>query len=388
MVKTGAPEIAQQSEQAGSPQAKSTATTQRLPAEVRTQGPESETGRPQAQVKPPSVVLVPIPSPAKTESQQGVTANGKQAETYDAKAATAQAVTTSPRNIAASQVGGFPQKQEADGAEASTSDKPESSPPETRNAIPNSINSSADEESLTRIYRVGPSDVLDIRMNDIQTPRSTLFTVSPTGLLEHPMLAEPLLVTGLTAEEIRSRIENEVIRRALIDNPNVAVGVREYASHSIIVSGLVKDSGTKFLRREAIPLYVVVADAQPLPEAARATVVRNDLKEIHEIDLTRATELDLLVRPGDVITVHPNVTQFVYIGGEVKFPGERMFRRGLTLTQAIVSSGVTQKAKEAEIARDDGRGFLVGTRFSLKDIKSGKVVDPFLRPGDRITILP
>jgi protein involved in polysaccharide export with SLBB domain len=82
------------------------------------------------------------------------------------------------------------------------------------------------------------------------------------------------------------------------------------------------------------------------------------------------------------------VTQFVYIGGEVKFPGERRFRRGLTLTQAIISSGVTQKAKEAEIARDDGRGFLVGTRFNLKDIKSGKVVDPFLRPGDRVTILP
>jgi len=151
----------------------------------------------------------------------------------------------------------------------------------------------------------------------------------------------------------------------------------------------VKDSGTRFLRREAIPLYVVVADAQPLPEAARVTVVRNELNQMYEIDLTQTADMNLLIRPGDVITLHPNVTQFIYLGGEVKFPGEKTYRRGLTLMQAIIAAGgVTPKSKGAEIGRDDaGRGFLVGTRFSLKDIQSGKAVDPLLRPGDRIMLL-
>ena len=165
------------------------------------------------------------------------------------------------------------------------------------------------------------------------------------------------------------------------------VGVRDYASHTILVSGLVKESGTKFLRREAIPLYVVVADAQPLPQAARVTVVRSELNQIYEIDLTQAADMNLLIRPGDVITLHPNVMQFIYIGGEVKFPGEKTYRRGLTLTQDIISSGVTPKSKVAEIGRDDGRGFLVGTHFDLKDIQSGKAVDPLLKPGDRIMVL-
>ena len=263
-----------------------------------------------------------------------------------------------------------------------------SSPLEPKSVYPIPIKLPGEDSSLTKVYRVGPSDVLDVRINGTPSPQSTLFTVTPSGLLEHPLLPEPLPVTGLTAEEIGTKLESELSKRALLESPKVAVGIRDYASHTILVSGLVRDPGTRFLRREAIPLYVVVADAQPLPEAASVTVLRNELNQVYEIDLSKTAEMNLLVRTGDVITLLPNVTQFVYIGGEVKFPGEKTFRRGLTLTQAIISSGgVTPKSKQAEITRDDGRGFLVGTRISLKDIQSGKSVDPLLRPGDRIMIL-
>jgi len=248
-------------------------------------------------------------------------------------------------------------------------------------------NAAAKELALTKIYRVGPGDVLDIRINDNASPQSTLFTVTPAGFIEHPMLTEPLQAGGLTVDEITSRFENELKRRALNDNPKVTVGVRDYASHTILVSGLVKDSGTKILRREAIPLYVVVADAQPLPEAARVTVLRNESSEMFDIDLAKTGEMNLLVRPGDVITLIANETQFIYIGGEVKQPGEKTYRRGLTLTQALITAGgVTDKAKEARLGRDNGNGFLVVTRYKLKEIESGKTQDPVLKPGDRITI--
>jgi polysaccharide export outer membrane protein len=251
------------------------------------------------------------------------------------------------------------------------------------------VNAAAASEELvlTRIYRIGPSDVLDIRINDSAASQSTLFTVTPSGFLEHPMLAEPMQANGLTVDEIGSKFESELKRRAVVENPKVSVGIRDYASHTILVSGLVKDSGTKILRREAIPLYVVVADAQPLPEAARVTVLRNERNATFEIDLTQTKDMSLLVRPGDVITLLPNVMQFVYVSGEVKLPGEKTFRRGLTLTQAIIAAGgVTPKAKEARLGRDNGEGFLVVTRYKLKDIESGKVQDPVVKPGDRITI--
>ena len=267
-----------------------------------------------------------------------------------------------------------------------TPEKPPEKVPEQAVDTSDDVNAAANETPLTKIYRVGPNDVLDIRIND-SAAQSTLFTITAAGLLEHPMLAEPLTAGGLTTDEIGTRIESEIKRRALIENPRVSVGVRDYASHTILVSGLVKDSGTKILRREAIPLYVVVADAQPLPEAARVTVLRNETNQTFDVELAESSEMNLLVRTGDVITLHPNVTQFLYIGGEVKAPGEKTYRRGLTLMQAIIAAGgVTPKAKEARLGRDDGKGFLVVTRYKLKEIESGKVQDPGVKPGDRITI--
>jgi hypothetical protein len=105
---------------------------------------------------------------------------------------------------------------------------------------------------------------------------------------------------SLTVEEITTRIEDD-LKRPSKKTPNVSVGVAEYVSHTILVSGLVKEPGPKIIKREAIPLYVVVADAQTLPEAARVTVLRHDSNETYVIDLLKQSEMKLLVRPGDVV---------------------------------------------------------------------------------------
>ena len=227
-----------------------------------------------------------------------------------------------------------------------------------------------------------------MRLTDAASAQPTLFTITPSGLLDHPDLSAPLPSAGFTVEEITSRIEDDLKRRSSTKHPNVSVAVNEYVSHTILVSGLVKEPGPKILKREAIPLYVVVADAQPLPEADRVTVLRNESNESYVIDLLEPSEMNMLVRPGDVITLQTNPQQFFYVGGEVKSPGEKSFRRGLTLTQAIIAAGgLTKNPKEARLARDNGKGFLVLSRYKLKDIDSGKVPDPLVQPGDRITIV-
>lgn len=243
------------------------------------------------------------------------------------------------------------------------------------------------EIDLTRVYHVGAGDVLEVRLGDNGASQSTLFTVTPSGLLEHPILSEPLPVAGLTVEEIQSRLESDLKRRAVNENPKVLVGVNEYLSHAIIVSGLVKDPGTKLLRREGIPLYVVIADAQPSPDAGRATVIRHETGEAVVVDLSKPTQMNLIVRSGDVITVDSNPKQFFYVGGEVKAPGEKLFRPGITLTQAILAAGgLSREAKEAQIARESENGFLISTRYKLKDINTGKRADPMIQSGDRITV--
>src|SRR5678815_4927143 len=87
---------------------------------------------------------------------------------------------------------------EAASTQVAMSVTPTSTPLETKPVAPIPTRISADELLLTKIYRIGPGDVLDVRINDSDPTRSTLFTVTPAGFLEHPLLAEPLLVTGLT----------------------------------------------------------------------------------------------------------------------------------------------------------------------------------------------
>ena len=126
--------------------------------------------------------------------------------------------------------------------------------------------------ALANIYRVGIGDVLSIQLlNAPPSNESTLFTVLAGGLLEYPLAGEPVAVAGLTTEEINAQLTSKI---KLYDDPRLAVSVREYASHHVIITGLVNDPGTKVLRREAMPLYVVLVEAQPRPEAAIATIMR------------------------------------------------------------------------------------------------------------------
>jgi len=244
------------------------------------------------------------------------------------------------------------------------------------------------DEGLTKIYRVGPGDVLDVRLTDGVPAQSTLFTVSAAGFLEHAELSTPIRSAGLTVDDIAARIEEDLKQRSSIKNPRVSVAVEEYISHTILVSGLVKEPGTKSLKREGIPLFVVIADAQPLPEAGRVSVQRNASNESFLIDLSETSALKMLVRPGDVVSLLEREDQFFYLSGLVKSPGEKIFRRGLTLTQAIIAAGgLSKDGKKAELARDNGKGFLVVKRYKLKDVEAGKVPDPQIQTGDRITII-
>lgn len=238
------------------------------------------------------------------------------------------------------------------------------------------------------IYRVGIGDVLDVRVSDSPVDNPTLFTVSAGGLLDYPVLNQPLKVLGLTTDEVGEKLRNELKRLALSEGQKVIVSVRDYNSHTILVSGLVSEHGTKVLRREAIPLYVVVAEAQPLPEAGRVTVISYEGSKTANVDLAAPEATALLIRPGDVVVVQANPKLFFYIGGDVKQPGEKPFRKGLKLTQAILlAGGLTRVSKAAELAREGTNGLLEVSIYKLNDINSGKLPDPSIQPGDRITIV-
>jgi protein involved in polysaccharide export with SLBB domain len=268
---------------------------------------------------------------------------------------------------------------------------PRTSAPAAGTAGPSAVAAPKSDADPTAVYRVGAGDVLDIRMLNQRESGATAYKVTPAGLLVHPQLAEPLQVVGLTTDEIASRLGSELKRRTNNASAEVAVAVSEYASHAIIVSGLVKDPGTKIMRREGVPLYVIIAHAQPLPEAGRVLVVSHATGQSTTFDLADTRAANVLVRPGDVITVQPRTKQYFYIAGAIMTPGQKEFHPNLTLTQAILAAGGVartggQAVTSATVARQGPDGRLVATRYDLRDIGAGKTPDPFIEPGDRIEV--
>lgn len=244
------------------------------------------------------------------------------------------------------------------------------------------------EDSLTTIYRVGVGDVLDIRVRNMTGGGSTLFTVLEGGSIDFPLLGGAITVAGYTTEEIQNRMAFELRRRALSDAAQVLVSVRQYASHSIIITGLVVSGGTKMLRREAVPLYVILAESQSRLDASRASIMRGT-NPVMTVDLSDPSSSSVLVHPGDVINVTARPELFYYIGGKIDYPGQKVFLSGITLLQATLAAGGTRSRSDGvvEMSRESASGNLVTTRYALKEIKSGKIPDPRLQPGDRLEVL-
>ena len=235
----------------------------------------------------------------------------------------------------------------------------------------------------TVAYRVGVGDVLDIRLANLPSRESTLFTVLRNGALEYPLLNGPVTVAGLSTDEIATLLSKEI---KVINATRVSVSVRDYASHLVVVSGLVDSPGRKALRREAMPLYAVLAEALPRPEASVAILVRKGKEQT--VALNDEQAMATLVLPGDVIRISAGTASFIYVGGNVASPGEKEFRSGMTLTQALLSAGGVPRNNRTSIkvARRNGSGFLMSNEYDLRAIEEGKAQDPLLEAGDRIEV--
>jgi len=247
----------------------------------------------------------------------------------------------------------------------------------------------AESISLSELYRVGIGDILDIRFsNSPNVTRSTLFTVVAGGLIDVPVAGGQIIVAGLTTEEIQNKLAGELKRRAISDNAQLSVGVRQYASHSVMIIGLVAAPGTRVLRREAVPLYVVLTESQLRNDAGRITIMRKGASHL-TLDLNDPMSMNATVIDGDVITVTARPSEFYYIAGRINYPGQKNFQAGITLVQSILAAGGTTKQNEStvEISRAGADGLLVTTRYNLKEIKAGKVEDPKLLAGDRIQVV-
>jgi protein involved in polysaccharide export with SLBB domain len=258
----------------------------------------------------------------------------------------------------------------------------------TTSAAPTSFTAPTTLAAPTQTYRVGIGDILDIQIPESLSTSSTLYTVTDGGLLDYPLAAAPLSVAGLTTDTIAQRLRSAI---KVLDNPEIKVKVRDYASHTAKVIGFVNIPGDKVLRREEVPLYVVLSEAMPLADAVSVTIVRNG-RELQPINLADVNGTNLTVIAGDLIKVSgqviANTSEYFFAGGQVNVPGQKAFHNGLTLTQAVIASGGTGRIAGVivRVSRQGIDGRLTSIDYNLRNIQNGKAEDPLIQKNDRIEV--
>jgi protein involved in polysaccharide export with SLBB domain len=246
--------------------------------------------------------------------------------------------------------------------------------------------------SPTEVYKVGVGDVLFINLQNAPSGTTNYFTVLNDGTIDFPIVTGSVPVQGLTTSEIEEFLQANI---KIVENPKVAVRIREHASHSISVLGLVEKPGVKLLQREAVPLFVVRAEAIVKSNANRV-IIRRTNSTTEKFDLNSESYESVLIFPGDIIEfvnfIDPlpilKVPQFYYIGGNIRTIGQKDFYAGLTLSQAILASGGLKKGKDilVVVRRKNTEGLLESKVYDLNQIKDGKIPDPTLEAGDTIEV--
>jgi len=227
-------------------------------------------------------------------------------------------------------------------------------------------------------YRIGPDDLLEIRIPDLlDLPSATSGTASrpgdaaPTAVSGAPTFAQGVRVSangdvtlpflgqvradGLTPTDLERDIASRLVARGILKRPQVSVNIVEYRSRVVAVVGAVERPGVfPTARPGATVSDLVWAAGGPNKDAGRIvqftpaesdghdghtesrTPIRMDLTDILQPS-DGALAATLPVRPGDVISLSPggNVT----VQGWVDKPGAFPVTRGLSVTGAVAAAG-------------------------------------------------
>lgn len=244
-------------------------------------------------------------------------------------------------------------------------------------------------EAPTEHYMVGVGDVLFVDLKN--SPRgSGYYTVRPDGTIDFPLAGENIIVSGQTSDMIEELLASGI---TLFADPKVEVKVRDFTSHKITVSGMVERSGEMSIQREAVPLYVIRAQAVVDTKATKAIITRAPGLRPETYDLKDPNTDGLLIYPGSSIefisdkVAHESTNGYYFIAGDINVAGQKEYVTGLTLFQAILASGGQRRdSRTATIRRKNANGTLNVTEHNLRAIKSGKAIDPTLSSGDMIQI--
>lgn len=244
---------------------------------------------------------------------------------------------------------------------------------------------------------LGPHDLLEISVFDLDLFNRTV-RVADDGSITLPFLGR-IEVQGLTRIQLEQRIA-VLLGDKYVNDPQVSVFVKEYESRKISVSGAVRTPSTFQMMGSKTLLDVVSEAGGFTADVGRSVYVirrRHDgTTERIQVDLERLiyageSDLNVPIRPGDVIYAPIEDMITIYVNGAVKTPGGYEFKHGdqITVLRAITKAGgTTERAAERRVQilrrHSDGNQSIIPV--DLRKVRAGKIPDPVLLREDVIDV--
>ena len=255
-------------------------------------------------------------------------------------------------------------------------------------------------------YRIGPGDVLDVRVIRAPELSRDSVRVDQGGMIRMPMLTDDIPAACLTEGELAQNIET--LYRKYKNNPHVDVFVREFQSQPVAVIGAVKGAAQFKLQRRVRLLelltfaggptdsagqsvQIVHAGGAPLCEKTNDAAAADDSAFVtYKLSetLKGVPEANPFVQPGDIVSL-PLADQ-VYVLGNVLRPAAIPMKEPLTVTRAIAIAGGTgpsSKKDKVRILRQlPGSTAKKEIYVDLTAIEKNKAEDVALMPNDVVDV--
>lgn len=244
---------------------------------------------------------------------------------------------------------------------------------------------------------LGREDLIEISVFEVPELNRTV-RITEAGTISLPLIGE-VQAAGLTPRELEMRLK-EMLSRGLVRDPEISVFVQEHGSKRVSVLGAVGKPGVYAMLGPRTLLQILAEAGGVLEEAGQELyVIRHQpdgtVKRIpislQGLMTQEGVQADLLLEPGDVISVPRDRLVYVYVDGAVKSPGriEQPTSRALTVLQAIAKAGgSTERAnlKKVRILRREPGGTQRAIPVDVRSIRDGKVPDPILLDGDVVVV--
>lgn len=269
-------------------------------------------------------------------------------------------------------------------------------------------------------YRIGPGDVLDIRIFN-RPELSGERRVTEAGRIRMPFIEE-FQVACLTEAEISQQLISKY--KKFLRDPQVDVFVKEYKSLPVAVIGAVNQPARFQLQRRVRLLELLsyaggpsnragtfihvihsndydfcqgnqanassaeAASAPEDPDGGKISIL-TAFSSVNLRDLLGGRlDANMYVQPGDIVSV-PEADQ-VYVTGAVNRPGAYALTTKITLTQAIgLAGGINMEGAQGRVRlvrQEPNSDKRSETVYNLKDINKRKIEDIILMPNDIIEV--